>query len=555
MLKELRIQNLALVEELNIVFDSSLVVFSGETGAGKSIILQAIDLLSGKRTASSLIRNGCDHARVEALFDMQEGSELIDTIQDMGIETDGEVLISRVLSRKSKNRFYINGGLSTAKVAERISEYLVSVASQHDHQLLLLSRHHLDFLDLAGNLWQDRISFGKLYGEWCSVKVQYETLCDKEREKEQRRDFLKFQVQEIIEAQIQPSEDEILQRQKNRLKSADELRRRGSNCFKLLSVKAADSLALARKELDAMAGLDNSLDDLAAMVAEQSFVIEESVAGIRKYIDKIPYEMHSLEGVTERIDLLQKLKRKYGISLEAVLEYADDAQKELNDLDSMDILIQQVEKQYMEVEKRLQGKASELSQLRKQAGDHIVTAIEDELTSLSFDQARFSVLFNEPDRSDLTKITKKGWDKPEFLFSANPGEPLKPLAKVASGGELSRLTLAMKCILARKDMVETVIFDEIDAGIGGKAAESVAIKIKELSQHHQVMCITHLPQIAACAREHLLVEKMVDDNRTKTTIVQLSEKGRVNELARMLDGETVSPKSLAFAKELISRNK
>lgn len=555
MLKEIKITNLALIEELHISFDSNLIVFTGETGAGKSIILQSIDLLSGKRASAAWIREGEEQARVDAVFEIPDRPEMLEAIVNMGVDTDGDILVSRVLLKNGKSRYYLNGDLSTAKVAERISEYLLAVASQHDHQLLLLPRHHLDFVDLAGDLWEEREAFAAIFREWQELREDYENLCGTEREKEQQRDFLSYQLNEIRDAKIRQDEDSELENEKKRLKGSDELRQRGGRCYSILNDEAGEALGAARKELECMAVIDANLKDLAEMVAEQSFIVEESIAGIRNYLDEIPIDIERLDTVTARIDLLQKLKRKYGANLTEVLAYAAGIEKELADLDSMEVLIREAGARYDKASLMLRKKALELSGKRKLAARSLSAAVKQELASLCFEQAEFEVHFQGGvDFDDLSHLTRLGWDRLEFLFSANPGESLKPLAKIASGGELSRLTLAMKCILARKDMVETVIFDEIDAGIGGKAAEAVAEKIQELAEHHQVVCITHLPQIASGAIEHFLVEKHVCNGRTKTSINNLSGQERVAELARMLDGKTASQQSLAFAAELIGRN-
>ena len=553
MLKELRIENLALIEELHVNFDSSLVVFTGETGAGKSIILQAIDLLSGKRASASWVRNGSDQARVEALFELFGRHELLSLIRSMGVDTEGEILLSRVLSQKGKSRFYINGALANAKMVEQISEYLLAVAGQHDHQLLLVPRHHLDFVDLIGDLWQEREAFATLFQHWAAIQKSYVELQKKEREKEQQRDFLAFQLNEIREAQITLDEDLELDIKKRRLKAVDELRNVGRKCYQLLNTQAKDALAIARKSLEVMSSLDDNISDLATTVAEQSFVIEDSVAALSFYIDNLPNDQHELEIVTARIDHLQKMKRKYGPNLSDVLDNAEVMEKELQEIDSLQEFLIETEQKYLIVEKNMREKANALSDNRQRVGANLALVMQDELKSLCLKDASFTVQFNEPDRSGALP-TKLGWDQTEFYFSANPGEPLKPLAKIASGGELSRLTLALRCILARKDMVETVIFDEVDAGLGGKAAEAVARKIKELALHHQVMCITHLPQIASCAQEHMRVEKNVLEGRTVTTIKTLIDVERVAELARMLDGDSVSENSMAFASELIARN-
>jgi len=553
MLKELRIENLALIEELHVVFESRFVVLTGETGAGKSIILQAIALLSGKKASAAWIRNGKEQARVEAVFELLDRPELMAAIQDMGVDTSGELLVTRVLSRKAKSRFYVNGGLANAKIAEGISAYLLAVAGQHDNQLLLTPRHHLDFIDMIGGLAPNRMAFGEIYAGWQKLKKEYTALLDREKEKEQRRDFLEFQVREIRNAALEIDEDLELEAKKKLLKSVDELRKVGSKCYQLLNGKARDDLSVARKDLDGLALLDQKISEIAEKVAEQSFVVEDSINLLRSYLADLPNDQHELEQITSRIDEIQKLKRKYGLTIIEILAAADEMEGELTDLDSMDLLIKETKQNYLEISKKMETQAAELSDNRHKVSKNLVEAMSRELDSLCLADAEFSVRFNDLEGSER-QPTKLGLDRPEFLFSANPGEPQKSLAKIASGGELSRLTLALRCILARKDMVETVIFDEVDAGLGGKAAESVAQKIKELSQHHQVFCITHLPQIASCAREHLRVEKNVVDGRTVTTICRLVDNERVAEIARMLDGASVSEKSVAFASELIARN-
>lgn len=554
MLRELRITNLALIEELSISFDEGLVVLTGETGAGKSIILQSIHLLSGGRAGINWIRTGADAVTVEALFEFShDHSDVVKMISEYGVAAKDELIIRRVLSGNGKSRYYINGSMVTGKIAGEVSENLLSVASQHDHQQLLKPGNHLDFIDSIGDLWPERSDLSILFENWKNLKNEYDELKQQEKDKEQRRDFLTFQCQEIGEANLCPGEDEELVQKKDKLKASGELLRLGQQSHELLANTIIDNLAIVRKNLEQMAVYDAAVTGLSENLAGQSYQLEDNVAELRNYIDTIPTDTEMLEEITARIDLLQKLKRKYGDMLEDVIDYGKKARQELESLDAMDERIETVKRKLAESETTLVETADRLSKKRKKTAEQLTQKIVKELHSLHFEQADFEVDFKN-DKGTIESITKKGWDKPEFLFSANPGEPLKSLASVASGGELSRLMLALKCILAQKDRVETVVFDEIDAGISGKTAEAVARKIKELAVHHQVLCITHLPQIASYANEHFRVAKSVSDQRTRTDITHLSEDLQVEEIARMLDGNSVTPQTLAYAKELVARN-
>ena len=348
-------------------------------------------------------------------------------------------------------------------------------------------------------------------------------------------------------------EDEELAQTKERLKASGDLQRLGRDAYELLSARGTDALGQARKNLERMSGFDQGLTPLFEQVAGLSYQLEDSVIELRNYLENIPTDPAQLEQVTARIDQLQKLKRKYGETLAEVIAFGERAAAELETLEALDQRLEQLAQDLAEQEEKLLGASRALSKARQATADKLAERIKAELRSRQFEQPNFEVRFAEGEPG-LGSVSRTGADRPEFLFSANPGEPLKPLAAVASGGELSRLMLALKCILAGKDMVETVVFDEIDAGISGKTAEAVARKIKELAGHHQVLCITHLPQIASFASDHYLVEKSVADQRTRTRIALLSKDNQVAELARMLDGDSVSASTLAYARELLARN-
>jgi len=554
MLRELRIINLALIEELHLTIDSGLSVLTGETGAGKSIILQAIHLLAGGRAAAGWVRTGAEVATVEALFELSgQHDELRSQLSEMGIEVDDDLIIRRQIEAKGKSRYYLNGALATAAAVGEAMEGLLSVASQHDHQRLLVPRYHLDFIDAVGALGTARQAMAAAYETWLAAKAEYDGLRDQEQDKEQRRDFLTFQCQEIGEAALVVGEDEKLAVERDRLKSSDELSRLSQLSHEALGEEVVPQLAMVRKHLEQMATLDQSVAPLADEVAGASYQLEESLLGLSRYLDTIPNDPERLDEVTARIDLLQRLKRKYGPTLEEVVAFGEQAQQELERLESMEAQLVVLGQQVAACEVVLREKATQLGAARREVATGLEAKVREELASLCFEQAEFAVHFHDTSH-DLDHITRLGWDRPEFVFSANPGEPLKPVAKIASGGELSRLLLALKCLLAKQDQVETVIFDEIDAGISGKAAEAVARKIKELADHHQVLCITHLPPIAAAAHAHFLVAKSVRNERTQTSVTSLTAEQRVDELARMLAGDSVTEKTLAFVRELLSRN-
>ncbi|OGQ86878.1 MAG: DNA repair protein RecN [Deltaproteobacteria bacterium RIFOXYD12_FULL_56_24] len=554
MLKELIITNLALIEKLHVSFAEGLTVLTGETGAGKSIILQAIHLLGGGKAAATWIRSGAETATVEALFELspQQGI-VLEKLAEMGCEPDTELVVKRVVSLKGSSRYFMNGSLATAKAVGEVMENLLSVASQHDHQQLLQPRSHLDCIDAVGGLWPQRLIVSQCYDTWTEAKKSYQELVVRERDKEQRRDFLTFQVREIEEAATSPGEDAALVLERDRLRASDDLIGLGKKSWHLLAEAVNTPLSMVRRNLVQMSSFDQSLAGLAEEVAGNCFQLEDQVQVIRNYVETLASDPARLDMVTARLDLLQRLKRKYGGELEAVLAFGREAKQELAEIEALDERLVSLEKEVRRSGIALGEAAALLSKGRKAAAQELAAKIRASLATLCFEQAAFEICFKGEQGQGLEGISRLGWDRPEFMFSANQGEEAKPLAKVASGGELSRLMLALKTILAQKDQVDTVIFDEIDAGISGKAAEAVARKIRELAGHHQVFCITHLPQIASLADEHFLVQKSVADGRTKTSISPLSAEGREHELARMLDGDSVSEQTLAYVRTLMAR--
>ncbi len=565
MLRELRIENLALIDALHLEFPgksekpdsdaSGLIVLTGETGSGKSIILQALHLLTGGRGSAAWIRSDCDRAEIEALFEVDDDQQQVrERLRELDLENGNSVIIRRIFSRTGRSRIYINSRMATARLAAELTRNLINIAGQHEHQQLLDPRRHLDFIDSVGELWQQRHEFSSLYRRWRLLVDEMDELQRSEREKEQRRDFLEFQVREIREVDIRPEEDGSLAEERDRLKAADTLISLAARSHDLLGGAVRDNLVQVLKNLEQAEIHDRKVRELSSRAASLCFESEDLAAAIRDYRDSLPLDSGRLDEIGHRLTQLRQLQRKYGPTLEEVIDFAQNAEKELSRLENMEQQLERLAEKRQGLEQELLKAAEALSEKRRRVAGRLSRLLQDELRSLQFMQARFEVWFkNDNHRREMADLQASGGDQVEFMFSANPGEELKPLSRVVSGGELSRLMLAMKCLLARRDQVETVVFDEVDAGISGKAAEAVAEKIRELAGHHQVFCITHLPQIAALADQHFRVGKQVRSGRTRTMISRLKGEERVAELAVMLAGESVTSQTTAYARELLDR--
>jgi DNA repair protein RecN (Recombination protein N) len=456
-----------------------------------------------------------------------------------------------VLSSSGRSRFFINDRLATARAAADLTENLVNIAGQHDQQLLLRSSSHIDFLDGYGGLLEQRLRCAEVFEQRQKLVRRRQQLHEQEQSKEQKRDFLSFQLREIRQAELLPSEDEALIRERDLLKSSAALAELAGKSCLLLRDDVRGQLSVIRKNMEQAAALDPSVKELAERISSACFEIEDLEGCLDAYLEAIPSDQGRMEQIAARLALIRQLQRKYGAGIEEVLAFAAKAEQELQVLEGIEQELAEVEQELLRVETDLRRLAARLSAARSQAGERLAAAMRAELASLSFRQTHFGVSVQAADDADGSGLSADGWDRVEFLFSANPGEPLKPLTEVVSGGELSRLMLAMKCLFARQDKVETVILDEIDAGIGGEAASAVARKIGELAGHHQVFCITHLPQIAAYGEVHFLVEKTDDGSRTRTAIRQLAPEERPAELARMLGGDHPTPQTVALAEELL----
>ncbi len=549
MLTDLTIKNVAIIDSLQISFKPGLTVLTGETGAGKSIIIDAVSLIMGGRASSDLIRSGEEEAVVEALFDISPYGELQKQLNEAGFDVGDELLIKRSLSRSGKNRIFINGAMATLSLLSDITPRLINIYGQHDSQILLKPENHLRLLDAYAGTVTLRHSFSQLYNRLSELQEQLASLDQAERNAIQRFDLLSYQSEELAKAAPRVGEEEQLVEQRLLLASADRLGRGSSEAFERLY--GGDGAVLG--QLKRIAGsiaelstLDQTLCPTAASLEEGYLLLEDAAITLRNYASRIESDPVRLQQIDDRLDLLGKLKKKYAPTVEELLAYQQEITTELAWLGSREESRQALEADVIQLREELQRAGAELTGARQQGAVKLKHALEAEAHQLAMKGAVI-----EPTLEPLAEAKASGFERVEFLFSPNPGEIPRPLAKVASGGELSRLMLAIKQVLPDSD-VPTLIFDEVDTGIGGATSELVGQKLKNVAVRQQVLCITHLPQVAACAAQQLRVEKRICDGRTSTRIVELDFTERTREVARMGAGATISDAALKHATELLA---
>lgn len=539
MLERLYIKNFALIEELNIELCDKFNVLTGETGAGKSIIIDAVSLLLGGRAQAEYVRTGAEKALLEGVFMLSCGHMVFQMLDELGIDYDeGNVILSREISINGKNTCRVNGRTLNLSNLKRLGLSILDIHGQHDHQSLLQSDKHLRILDQFGSAEHQRYlkAADDNFKLWFSFKQEFAKMQTKEQEREQKIDFLKYQLTEIQQANLKRGEYEELSQEAKILANAEKISNRlNSAYFSLFGDEQGnssyDQVSKALENLNEVRAFASCLEKIAANLEPAQYIIEDTAGELRNYLEGIEFSPHRLEEVEKRLQLLNDLCKKYGPSIEEVFIFADKAQKELEMWENSKERAEELEAQVSSAWKQYKEKAALLSMSRKNLAKDLESKVTRELKDLAMPHAKFSVAFEESEPSN------KGVDKIELLISPNPGEPLLPVAKIASGGELSRIMLALKTILASMDGIGTLIFDEIDSGIGGKAAQKVAEKLETISSSQQVICVTHSPLIASLADEHILLEKKVTEGRTKTNIKYLTYEERIEELARMLGGE------------------
>ena len=566
MLEELFIRNFAIIDDLRIRFSDGLTILSGETGAGKSIIIQAVNLLLGARASSKMIRSGADCAEVEALFRIHPESGLARRLREDGREITDSLIIRRIISESDRHRIYLNDRPATIQTLCDVAENLASISGQHAHQKLLKEENQLKILDEFAGLTDLRSQAARYYHQLVPLLENLRKLCVRQAGQEKELELLEFQRNEIQQAGILPREDQDLEQERVLLKHAERIYETAHQSVETLysgQGAIAENLTVIQKNLDRIRSLDPELESMARAISDVSFQIEDISQRFGTYLHRISIDPARIESIEARLDLLNKLKRKYGGTLEAVAEKLQTIDREIVLVSDLSDQIRNMETQIDDLKRKLIQTAETLSEKRKAAAEELSQKIEFELAGLKMQDSRFKINL-EPipaetgaawPAADGKRIIETGMDRASFLISPNLGEALKPLAQIASGGELSRVVLALKAITAQRSSLETVVFDEVDAGIGGSAAEMVGNKLRLLSGYHQIICITHLAQIARFGRNHFRISKNVVNRRTVTAIEPLNEAERVEELARMLAGATITPATLAHAREMLDMNR
>lgn len=555
MLTELRISNFGVIEQLALTFGAGFIVFTGETGAGKSLLIDAVTLLVGGRASVDHIRAQAEEAELEAAFLLTRDHPLLDWLQRKGFARagEGDILIRRIISRSGRNRTYLNGNLCPVHLLEELGGALVDVHGQHEQQSLLSPSAQLDAVDAFGRLHALRHEYSLAYRHWQERVAELATLTADLAQRREREDLLRFQFQEITEAGVEAGDDTRLEQERSRLMHSQQLGELSDQLHEMLYAGDQGVLSLlagARKLVSKMEPIDAATGEWARTVEEAVVPLRDLADQVRRYRDGVEANPGRLLEIEQRLDRLHRLVKKYGGSLEAVLTLQESLRAQLAQLDRADTHLQDMTRAVEEGALSLREVAERLSRKRLEAAKRLTAHVTKELATLRMERTRFAVEVSR--LSEEALFGQTGQDTVEFLFSANPGEPLKPLAKVASGGELSRVMLALKTILAESDRVPVLIFDEVDAGVGGAVAEVMGARLRNLSRHHQVMCVTHLPQVGSQAHAHYLVEKQVRHNRTLTQVRVLSLEEREEEVARMLAGVTVTKNARAAAAEMIA---
>ena len=551
MLQSLSIRNVALIEECTLTLERGLNILSGETGAGKSIIIDALSFVLGSRADKSLIRYGASSATVEAVFAVDR--ELDPLMEELGLESDDTIVIRRTMT-ESKNDIKVNGATFSLNMLRRLTAALVDIHGQHEHQSLLRTENHLDLLDRYGNLSAALAEVAGLYEEYRTVSGALKQFGD-EAERARRLDVLAFQIDDITKVDPQPDEEEELLKTREKLRNAQKIVGGAAESLSLLDgdegVGALQSLSIALARLHSVSQYDQPLEDWAERLDSVRIEVDDIASGLRDYVEGFDFDGRYADKIERRVDEIKRLKRKYGATVEEVLATLEACQTEYDALQNAEADIEKLTRQKEDIARRLYNAAVRLSRARHEAAKRFEGEITAQLADLAMKGTRFAVDFKPlPDIDEMDgKIGRNGMDEVEFLISPNVGEPLKPLAKIASGGEMSRFMLALKNIIARLDHIETLVFDEIDTGISGVVAHTVAKKLYNISRAKQVIAVTHLPQLASFADHHYLISKSTVGDKTRTDLLLLTGDGRVEEVARLAGSQT--REGIAHAESLI----
>ena len=552
MLSSLQIENVAVIQKANVHFEKGLNVLTGETGAGKSILIDSINAILGNRTSKDLVRTGAAKAVIRAAFE-DVPPAVLDSLEKAGYERSEALLLSREITAEGKSTCRINGMPATAAVLRELCGGLININGQHDSVGLLNPARHEGILDAYAQNSAEYQAYYAIYRELVGVKKTLDAMITDESEKQRRIDLLSYQVQEIDDAGLTAGEEQTLESRRKVLANASTIRDRIAQCYALLSggdeaPGAVDLLGEASNAVDAAAQLDGELSAGAGQLLDLYYTAKDVAADLIGRLDAYDTNDAELDEIEQRIDLIYKLRRKYGDTVEDILAFGERARKELEMIQSSQERVEHLQKEQRRLYTLAREKAETLTQTRLKAFDELNKRISGTLDFLNMPGVRMTL------RHSRGPLASHGQDSIEFYISTNPGEAPKPLAKIASGGELSRITLAIKNAMADKDAVPTVIYDEIDSGVSGKAASRIGEVLRQSAEGHQILCITHTAQIAALADCHLLIQKNITNERTYTEIHPLDENGRVEALARLISGDHVTELSLANAREMLGRN-
>jgi len=564
MLTFLKVKNIALIDEIEIEFSAGLNLLTGETGSGKSIIIDSLGALLGDRISSDLIKEGEQSAQIEGIFSIKENAALRAICDQSGINLDEDsdinMIVRRQLSLTGKNRIFVNNQLVTNLFLREIGAFLVDIHAQGEHAALFEAAAHLEMFDDYANLIGVRRKVAEAYKYWYDIRGELRLLEKDQADKLQVLDILRFQVNEIKKSNLQLGEDEALEDEKRRLNNVEKLSTLSEDAYALLYENTESTMATlekAARKIDELAEYDTSFRDYKDELISAQAVIEDLAITVRDFRNRLEFSPERLDEIENRLAEIFRLTRKYGGTIGSVLHHVEESEERLENIETAEFREGELRKKIKVLRAEYLEAATELHDARSSAARKFEKDVEADLKAVALDKARFDVRINAPreaeresDVSDKS-FTAKGFDKVEFFFSANVGESPKPLAKVASGGESSRLMLILKTVSKTKDAEKTAVFDEIDAGIGGRVAEAVGLKLKQLSRFHQVLCVTHQPQIASQADRHFLIEKETVNDRTTIATRELNEAEKVEEVARMLAGETITEAARANAREML----
>ncbi|MBE6030441.1 MAG: DNA repair protein RecN [Clostridiales bacterium] len=535
MIDHISIKDFAIIENAEVDFQPGLNILTGETGAGKSIVIEAVSLALGARADTAFVRSGCDKA----------------IVQLSGTLDGEEIVITREVSAAGKNLCKLNGELVTLAQLNTYCRKLADIHGQYDHQSLLDPAYHINLVDIfhSEDIAPVRNMVADLYSSYRDAKHRLDSLISGAAENARKRDFMAYEVNEIRSADLRPGEDTDLEEQYSVLQNAEKIYKalaEAYSCAQDSTPSALDSLSRISTILQGVSGYTSKLSEISSGFDDLFYQLQDMISEIRDTRDNVTFSPEELDECISRIETINKLKKKYGNSIEEILEYADENEKKLYDIDNIDEEKENLERELSVLNDQLELASERLTKLRKKSAEELERKISKELLELNFAESNLSISFET-----LPSFTENGIDKVEFLISTNKGEPLKPLAKIASGGEMSRIMLAFKNIVAEYDNIPTLIFDEIDAGISGIAASVVGKKLKEIADKHQIICITHLPQIAACGSHNYRIYKESNESTTRTSIESLDKNEKVLEIARLLGGTNITDTTLKSAQELI----